>query len=73
MARVSNTQSPCLSVQWIYAAKAAHFHVSLNTIKQGLFRSSSSLNRPVFDEFGKIKPVYDCHMPYEYFITTVVN
>ena len=28
MARVSNTQSPRLSVQWIDAAKAAHFDVS---------------------------------------------
>ena len=34
MARVSNTQSPRLSVQWIDAAKAAHFHVSLNTFRQ---------------------------------------
>ena len=31
MARVSNTQSPRLSVQWINAAKAAHFHVSLTS------------------------------------------
>ena len=42
MARVSNTQSPRLSVQWIDAAKAAHFHVSLNTFRPGLFRSPSS-------------------------------
>ena len=27
---MSNTQSPRLSVQWIDAAKVAHFHVSLN-------------------------------------------
>ena len=33
---MSNTQSPCLSVQWIDAAKAAHFYVSLNTIRPGL-------------------------------------
>ena len=42
VARVSNTQSPRLSVQWIYAAKAAHFHVSLITLRPGLFRSPSS-------------------------------
>ena len=42
VARVSNTQSPRLSVQWIDAAKAAHFHVSLNTFRPGLFRSPSS-------------------------------
>ena len=42
MARVSNTQSSCLSVQWIDAAKAAHFHVSLNTFRPGLIRSLSS-------------------------------
>ena len=36
MARVSNTQTPCLSAQWINAAKAAHFHVSLNTLRPGL-------------------------------------
>ena len=42
MASVSNTQSPHLSVQWIDAAKAAHFHVSLNTFRPGLFRSPSS-------------------------------
>ena len=30
---MSNTQSPLFSVQWIDAAKAAHFHVSLNTDK----------------------------------------
>ena len=36
---MSNTQSPRLSVQWIDAAKAAHFHVSLNTFRPGLFRS----------------------------------
>ena len=39
---MSNTQSPRLSVQWIDAAKAAHFHVSLNTLRPGLFRSPSS-------------------------------
>ena len=39
---MSNTQSPHLSVQWIDAAKAAHFHVSLNTLRPGLFRSPSS-------------------------------
>ena len=33
---MSNTQSPQLSVQWIDAAKAAHFHVSLNTFRPGL-------------------------------------
>ena len=42
MARVSNTQSPRLSVQLIDTAKAAHFHVSLNTLRPGLFRSPSS-------------------------------
>ena len=42
MARVTNTQSPRLSVQWIDAAKAAHFYVSLNTLRPGLFRSPSS-------------------------------
>ena len=42
VARVSNTQSPRPSVQWINAAKAAYFHVSLNTLKPGLFRSPSS-------------------------------
>ena len=40
--RVSNTQSPCLSVQWIDAAKAVHFHVSLNTLRPVLFRFSPS-------------------------------
>ena len=42
MARVSNTQSPRLSVQWIDAAKASHFHVKLNTLRLDLFRSPSS-------------------------------
>ena len=36
MARVSNTQTPGLSVQWIDAAKAAYFHVSFNTLRPGL-------------------------------------
>ena len=40
--RVSNTQSPSISVQWIDAAKAAHFHLSLNTLRPGFFRSPSS-------------------------------
>ena len=30
------SQSPSLSVQWIIAAKAEHFHVSLNTLRPGL-------------------------------------
>ena len=42
VARVSNTQSPRLFVQWIYAAKVAHFHISHNTFRPGLFRSPSS-------------------------------
>ena len=42
VAWVSNTQSQRLSGQWIDAAKAAHFHASLNTLRQGLFRSPSS-------------------------------
>ena len=33
VARVLNTQSPGLSVQWMDAAKAAHFHVSFNTLR----------------------------------------
>ena len=33
---MSNTQSPRLSVQWIVAAKAAHFPVSLNTLRPGI-------------------------------------
>ena len=33
---MSSTKSPRLSVQWIHAAKAAHFHVSLNTLRPGL-------------------------------------
>ena len=33
---MSDTQSPRLSVQWINAAKAAHFHVSLNTLSPDL-------------------------------------
>ena len=38
MARVSNnTQSSRLSVQWIDAAKAVHFHVSLNTLRPQVF------------------------------------
>ena len=41
VARVSSIQSPRLSVQWIDATKAAHLHVSLNTLRTGLFRSSS--------------------------------
>ena len=42
VARMSNTNSPRLSVQWIDAAKAAHFNVSLNTFRPGLFRPPSS-------------------------------
>ena len=42
MARVSNAKSPRLSVQRIDAAKATHFHVSLNTLRPGLFKSHSS-------------------------------
>ena len=42
VARVSNTQSLTVSIQWIDAAKAAHFHASLNTLRPGLFRSPSS-------------------------------
>ena len=42
MARVSSTHSPCISVQWIDAAKAAHSHVSLNTLRAGLLRPTSS-------------------------------
>ena len=32
VARVSNIQSPCLSVQWVDALEAAHFHVSFDTL-----------------------------------------
>ena len=73
VARVSNTQSPCLSVQWINAAKAAHFHVSLNTLRPGLCRSSSSSggrNRHTWGfyfrdtwrmrSYSKIKPSRNC-------------
>ena len=37
MAGVSNTQSTHLSVQWIDAAKAAHFHVSLKAAQSVTF------------------------------------
>ena len=39
---MSNTQTPRHSVKWIDAAKAAHFHVSPNKLRPGLFRSPSS-------------------------------
>ena len=55
MARVSNAQSPRLSVQWIDAAKAAHFHVSLNTFRPGLIRSpsSSDASREIVEKVSK--------------------
>ena len=36
VARVSNTQTPRLSIEWMDPAKVAHFHVSLNTLRPGL-------------------------------------
>ena len=39
---MSNIYSLRLSVQWIDAAGATHSHVSLNTLRSGLFRSPSS-------------------------------
>ena len=44
MTRVSNIQSPCPSVQWIDAAKAAYFHVSINTLRQGLLGLTGARN-----------------------------
>ena len=44
VARMSNTHSRYLSVQWIDVAEATgtHSHVNLNTLRTGLFRSPSS-------------------------------
>ena len=42
MVRVTSTQSPRLCVQWVDAAEAAHFHVSLETLSTDLSRFPSS-------------------------------
>ena len=64
MARVSNTQTP------INAAKAAHFHVSLNTLRPDLLRSPLPLALEivilvmeiVHEEEWVTCPNYLCHL-----------